>query len=171
MSSSLVQGRVWGLELFLKKTTGKFSGWLGYSYSSVERRFDFNGDGRVEKTENRASEIYPPKYSRPHSLNLVASYQMSQNNRFSLSWSMSSGQPYTPVVGKVYHAGESLGNPYSRVISIEGRKNSSRYPTYVRGDVAWIRDISPFGVNGKFKFQVINFYESLQLSTLYLESR
>ena len=150
-------GRVWGLELFLKKTTGKFSGWLGYSYSSVERRFDFNGDGRVEKTENRASEIYPPKYSRPHSLNLVASYQMSQNNRFSLSWSMSSGQPYTPVVGKVYHAGESLGNPYSRVISIEGRKNSSRYPTYVRGDVAWIRDISPFGVNGKFKLQVINF--------------
>lgn len=150
-------GRVWGLEFFLKKTAGKFTGWLGYSYSNVERRFDFNQDGTVEKTENRASEIYPPKYSRPHSLNFVTSYQMSRNNRFSLSWTVSSGQPYTPVVGKVYYGGDSRDNPYSDVISIEGRKNSSRYPPYVRGDIAWITDISPFGANGKFKLQVINF--------------
>jgi len=70
---------------------------------------------------------------------------------------MSSGQPYTPVVGKVYHEGDSLDDPYARVASIQGRRNSSRYPSYVRGDIAWIRDISPFGVNGKFKLQVINF--------------
>ncbi len=150
-------GRVWGLELFLKKTTGKVSGWLGYSYSNVERRFDFNADGIIEETENQASEIYAPKYSKPHSLNLVASYQMSENNLFSLSWTMSSGQPYTPVVGKVYHGGDSLDDPYASVISIEGKRNSARYPRYVRGDIAWIRDISPFGVNGKFKLQVINF--------------
>ena len=150
-------GRVWGLEFFLKKTTGRVSGWVGYSYSNIERRFDFNGDGRIEKTENQASEIYAPKYSRPHSLNLVGSYQISKKNRISLSWTMSSGQPYTPVVGKVYHEGDTLDNPYARLVSIEGRRNSSRYPPYVRGDIAWIRDISPFGVNGKFKLQVINF--------------
>ncbi len=150
-------GRVWGLELFLKKTSGKVSGWLGYSYSNVERRFDFNGDGKLEETENQASEIYTPKYSRPHSLNLVASYQVSKRNRVSLSWTMSSGQPYTPVVGKVYHEDGALDDPYARVISIQGRRNSSRYPAYIRGDIAWIRDISPFGVNGKFKLQVINF--------------
>ena len=150
-------GHVWGLEFFLKKTSGKVSGWLGYSYSNIERRFDFNGDGRVEKTENQASEVYTPKYSRPHSLNLVASYQVSKRNRVSLSWTMSSGQPYTPVVGKVFHEGDALDDPYTRVISIQGRRNSSRYPLYVRGDIAWIRDISPFGVNGKFKLQIINF--------------
>ena len=150
-------GRVWGLELFLKKTSGKFSGWLGYSYSNIERRFDFNGDGSIEKTENQASEIYAPKYSKPHSLNLVVSYQMNKKNRFSLSWTNSSGQPYTPVIGKVYDGGGALDNPYAGLINIQGRKNSSRYPPYVRGDIAWIRDISLFGVNGKFKFQVINF--------------
>ena len=150
-------GRVWGLEFFLKKTTGKVSGWIGYSYSNIERRFDFNGDGRVEKTENQASEVYAPKYSRPHSLNLVASYQVSKRNRVSLSWAMSSGQPYTPVVGKVFHESDTFDNPYARVISIQGRRNSSRYPPYVRGDIAWIKGISLFGVNGKFKIQVINF--------------
>ena len=150
-------GRVWGLEFFVKKTTGRVSGWLGYSYSNIERRFDFNGDGRIEKTENQASEIYAPKYSRPHSLNVVGSYQISKRNRISVSWTMSSGQPYTPVVGKVYHENSALDDPYARVISVQGRKNSSRYPPYVRGDIAWIRDISPFGVNGRFKLQVINF--------------
>ena len=150
-------GRVWGLELFLKKTTGRVSGWLGYSFSTVERRFDYNGDGKIEKTENQASEIYAPKYSRPHSLNLVASYQMSQKNLISMSWTLSSGQPYTPVIGKVYHGGESLDEPYANVISIQGRKNSSRYPLYMRGDIAWIRNISPFGLTGKFKLQIINF--------------
>ena len=70
---------------------------------------------------------------------------------------MSSGQPYTPVVGKVFHESGTFDNPYARVISIQGRRNSSRYPPYVRGDIAWIKDISLFGVNGKFKIQVINF--------------
>jgi len=151
------KGRVWGFEVLLKKSTGKLSGWLGYSYSDIERRFDYNGDGEIQETENEVSEIYTPKHSKPHSLNLVASYQMSKNNQFSLSWTISSGQPYTPVVGKVYDGGGDLDRPYAELMNIQGRKNSSRYPLYVRGDIAWLRDISLFGVNGRFKLQVMNF--------------
>ena len=51
----------------------------------------------------------------------------------------------------------ALNNPYAELINIQGRKNSSRYPLYVRGDLAWIRDVSLFGMDGKFKFQVVNF--------------
>jgi len=151
------EGHVWGFELLLKKSTGKLSGWLGYSYSDIERRFDYNGDGEIQETENEVSEIYTPKHSKPHSLNLVASYQMSKNNQFSLSWTISSGQPYTPVVGKVYDGGGDLDRPYAELMNIQGRKNSSRYPLYVRGDIAWLRDISLFGVDGRFKLQVMNF--------------
>lgn len=151
------KGRVWGLELLLKKNTGKFAGWVGYSYSDIEKRFDYNGDGKIQKTENEMSEIYTPKYSKPHSFNLVANYQMKRKNQFSLSWTISSGQPYTPVVGKIYDGGGDLNNPYAELINIQGQKNSSRYPLYIRGDVAWIRDISLFGVKGKFNFQIMNF--------------
>ena len=150
------RGRVWGVELLLKRTTGKLTGWLGYSYSDIERRFDYNGDGRFQRTENEMSEIYTPKYSKPHSLNLVTNYQMNKKHQFSLSWTMSSGQPYTPVVGKVYDGGGALDDPYAELININGRKNSSRYPLYIRGDIAWIRDISLFGMKGRFKFQVMN---------------
>jgi len=102
------------------------------------------------------SEIYTPKYSKPHSFNLVTDYQMNRKHQFSLSWTISSGQPYTPVVGKVYDGGGALDDPYGELININGRKNSSRYPLYIRGDIAWIRDISPFGVKGRFKFQIMN---------------
>jgi hypothetical protein len=151
------KGRVWGFELFLRKNAGRFSGWLGYSYSIIEKRFDYNGDGKIQETENEMSEIYTPKYSKPDSFNMVANYQMNKKNQFSLSWTISSGQPYTPVVGKVYDGGGSLDNPYAGLINIQGRKNSSRYPLYVRGDISWVKDISLFGMKGKRKFQVTNF--------------
>ncbi|MBN2282228.1 MAG: TonB-dependent receptor [Candidatus Marinimicrobia bacterium] len=151
------EGRVWGLELLLKKTTGKFTGWIGYSYSDIEKRFDFNNDGKVEKTNNEMSEIFAPKYSKPHSFNLVANYQMNEKNQFSLSWSMSSGQPYTPVVGKVYDGGGDIDAPFANVVNLYGEQNSARYPLYMRGDIGWIRKISPFGIDGKFKFSIMNF--------------
>lgn len=151
------EATVWGIELLLKKTTGKFTGWIGYSYSDIEKRFDYNGDGKVTETQNEMSEIFTPKYSKPHSLNIVTNYQLNQKNQFSLSWTMSSGQPYTPVVGKIYDGGGSPDNPYGEIINISGQKNSSRYPMYMRGDIGWTRDISPFGIKGKFKFQIMNF--------------
>ena len=151
------KGRVWGLEFLLKKSTGKLTGWLGYSYSNIERQFDYNGDGNIEKTKNEMSEIYTPKYSKPHSLNIVANYQLNKKDQFSISYTISSGQPYTPVVGKVYDGGGSLDDPYSELINIYGEKNSFRYPFYIRGDISWIRNLSFWGMDEKLKFQVINF--------------
>ncbi len=150
------KGRVWGVELLLKKTTGRLKGWLGYSYSNIERRFDFNDDGRVQKTDNEFSEIYAPIFSKPHSFNLAINYQHDPKNQLSFSWTISSGQPYTPVVGKVYHGNGDPGDPYSEQINISGRRYSSRYPLYIRVDIAWHRDISLFGMAGKFNIQVMN---------------
>lgn len=156
-SDDFITGRgvAWGLEFLLKKTAGKFTGWLGYSYSFVEKRIDFNGDGKIERARD---EIYHPNYYRPHSGNFVLTYQINAKNAISLTWSLSSGQPYTPVIGKVYTQSGygGLENPYS-LSTIYGRKNSAQYPAYYRGDIGWLMDIQPFGINGKFKVQIINF--------------
>jgi len=150
-------GHAWGVELLLKKTTGKLRGWLGYSYSYVERRFDFNGDGIILQTDNEFSEIYPPVFSKPHSFSLAINYQLGQKNLLSIAWSVSSGRPYTPVVGKVYHGYGNPEDPYAELINISGRRHSARYPLYIRGDVAWYRDVSLFGLKGRFFVQVVNF--------------
>jgi len=150
------KGTTWGIEFLLKKTAGKFTGWLGYSYSFVEKRIDFNSDGEINRSQD---EIYCPNYYRPHVGNLVLNYQINPKNAVSLTWSLFSGQPYTPVIGKVYTQSGfgSMENPYGQLTTIYGRKNSTLYPIYYRGDIGWLREIHPFGIRGKFKLQIINF--------------
>jgi len=150
------KGTAWGFELLLKKSTGKFTGWIGYSYSRLTRRVDFNSDGEIKKSDD---EIYNPKYDQPHSFNCVLSYKLNSKNSFGLTIKSASGQPYTPVVGKTFtqsNMGDYM-NPYSELRNIQGDRNSARYPAYFRSDVSWVRTIHPFDIEGKFKFQIINF--------------
>lgn len=145
----------WGIELLLKRNSGRLTGWMGYAYSVVENRIDFNGDGTIHRNDD---EIYCPNYHRPHNFNLYLSWELNAKNRISLVWTTSSGQPYTPIVGKVYTQSEfgDLENPYRNLVNLEGRINSGRYPYYLRCDLGWVRSIQPFGIPGKLKFQIIN---------------
>lgn len=145
----------YGLELLIKKNTGKVTGWIGYTWSSLEKRIDFNDDGMIKKS---AGEIYNPKYDRPHNLNCVVNYEWNSRNTVGLVITAASGQPYTPVVGKTYtQSGFGDPNyPYTEMQNITGRRNSARYPMYFRCDVSWSRNIKPFGKNGLMKFQILN---------------
>jgi hypothetical protein len=149
-------GKSQGLELILRKMHGKLTGWIGYSFNLVEKQIDFNGDGETRKSDD---EIYNPTYHRPHNLNILLSYKINKKNTINLGWTSSSGQPCTPVVGKVFTQSNfgSLENPYQNLVNIDGSKNSARYPSYMRGDLGWVRKITPFGIQGKFKLQIINF--------------
>ena len=58
----LVFGEGWsyGVELFVKKSIGDFTGWIGYTWAKSDRRFpDLN-----------SGNIYPAKYDRRHDLSL-----------------------------------------------------------------------------------------------------
>jgi len=147
---------VYGLEVLLQKSLGKISGWIGYSYSRLTKKIDFNSDGQIKKSRG---EIYHPKYDQPHAFNCVLSYQLNQKNSFGLTVAWNSGKPYTPVVGKTYTQSNmgSYLNPYADLRTIPGRRNSVRYPFYFRSDISWQRTIEWFGIAGRFKFQIINF--------------
>jgi len=148
--------QVYGTELLLKKNSGKLTGWLGYSYMQSQQQFDFNGDGQVVESDG---EIYSSKYDQPHALNLVLNYALNKKNTFGLTLTNSSSNLYTPTVGYVYtqNGGFSdLVNPYSNLTELQGFRNSARYPDYFRMDVSYSRQIHPFGIQGRFKIQVIN---------------
>ena len=150
------KGTAYGVELLLKKSAGNFTGWIGYSYSKLTRRVDFNSDGEIKESDD---EIYNPKYDQPHSVNCVLSYKLNERNSLGLTIKSSSGQPYTPVVGKTFsqsNMGDYL-NPYNELRTIQGERNSARYPVYFRSDISWVRTIYPFDLEGKLKFQIINF--------------
>lgn len=154
-------GEVYGIELLLRKNTGKLTGWIGYSYIYNRQRYDFNSDGKITE---EFGEIFAPQSDQPHTLNFVANYTLNKKNNFGFTISNSSGRPYTPTIGYTYTQNLSSGpggsdtynNPYGNLVELTGLKNSARYPMYLRLDVSWTHKISPFGWDGNFKFQIIN---------------
>lgn len=123
------QAYAWGLEFLVKKTTGKVQGWIGYTYAHTERKTDLHG-------------WYVPKYDRTHTLNAVADWQWTDITHVSMAISSSSGNPYTPILGR-YQKFIDYGYEYVGFWRDErllvGEKNSARYPMYFRWDISFIR--------------------------------
>ncbi len=148
-------GAAWGLEFLLKKTGGKLTGWLGYSYSRIRKEIDFNSDGILREREG---EIYFTNNDIPHSFNAVVNYRYNEKNNFGLTCSYSTGRPFTVNEGQVYATTDfsSPLYPYLGLTDIPGIKHGARYPSYFRIDINYIRSFNAFGTPGKFKIQLIN---------------
>ena len=145
-----------GIEFLYRFNKNKFSGWISYAFSKIERTVDFNSDGIIWDEQ----EIYPAKYDKPHSFNTLMSYMINDKYTMGLTTSFGSGQTYTPVIGKSYQTSVesygSLQNPYSSLGNIYGAKNSSKYPNYFRVDVSIARKMKLFGIDSELKVQIIN---------------
>jgi len=118
------RGRAYGVELLLKKTTGKLNGWLSYTYSRSLLQQD---DDRVNEEINDG-EWYPSNFDQPHDVTLVGNYRFSHRLSFSLNFTYQTGRPITLPVAK-YNYGGSERVYYSD-------RNAYRIPDFYRTDVA-----------------------------------
>ena len=84
------QGRAYGLELFLKKKTGRFTGWISYTLSKTE--IQINGINH--------NDWYPAKQDQPNNLALVGVYQLSKKWTLSANFVYNTGTPATFPSGK-----------------------------------------------------------------------
>ena len=111
-------GRAYGIELFMKKRSGDFNGWVGYTLSRTERRFDDISNG----------EYFPSKQDRTHDISLVGIYKLSR--RWTLSGTF------------VYNTGNAITFPSGKY-QVDGRtnfyyteRNGYRMPDYHRLDLS-----------------------------------
>lgn len=74
-----------GIEVFLKKTSGKTKGWIGYTWSKTNRKFDNINGG----------EFFPYKYDRRHDISLVLMHQLNKKWDIACNWVYGSGYTYT----------------------------------------------------------------------------
>ncbi len=90
--SRLIQGKgsAYGVELLVKKETGKFTGWISYTLSWAWRKFDTLNEG----------ERFPSRYDRRHNGALVMQYAFHKNWSVSSVWEFISGSRFTPVIGQ-----------------------------------------------------------------------
>lgn len=77
------EGRAYGAEFFIQKTTGNTSGCLAYTLAKSERRFP---DGAIS-----GGEWFPYKYDRRHQLHVVINHKFSPRVDLSGTWSFSTG--------------------------------------------------------------------------------
>lgn len=110
-------GRSYGAEFLLKKNSGKFTGWLSYTYSKTEKQSDEINNG----------DWYPTKYDRTHDISLVGMYQFNKKWNISATWVYNTGNAVTFPNGKYLIEGQT--------VSYYTDRNSYRMPDYHRLDL------------------------------------
>lgn len=120
VEAELLFGKGWsyGVELFLKKKTGRFTGWLGYTWSKTERKF----------AEINQGEPFPAFQDRTHDISIVGIYDLSERWNVSATWVYSTGSAVTFPSGKYYLEG--------RLVNYYTERNGYRMPAYHRLDLA-----------------------------------
>ncbi|KAA9345657.1 TonB-dependent receptor [Adhaeribacter soli] len=148
------EGRAYGIEFFLKKKYGKFNGWVGYTLSRSERKFDQINNG----------SYYPAKQDRTHDISLVGIYNLNEKWTFSSTFVYYTGNAVTFPSGK-YRINDRIENLYTE-------RNGYRMPAYHRLDVGatWIRkktekfesswSFSIYNVYGRENAYIIQFEQS-----------
>ena len=112
------KGRAYGVEVLLKKKTGKFTGWLGYTLSRTERQVDGINDGNW----------YLARQDRLHDLSVVGIYDFNKQWTASATFVYSTGNAVTFPTGK-YEVDDE-------VLFVYTDRNGDRMPDYHRLDLA-----------------------------------
>lgn len=111
------KGWAYGAEFFVKKSKGKFTGWIGYTLSWTWRQFD----------EINYGKKFLAKYDRRHDASLVLTYDANKLWNFGMVWVYGSGNRGTLPNGFFLFEG-SQSFDY-------GLRNSYQFVPYHRMDV------------------------------------
>jgi hypothetical protein len=118
------EGKAYGVELMVKKLTGKINGWVSYTYS---RSLVQVNTGTTAEQIN-GGRYYPSNFDKPHDVTLIGNYRFSRRFSTSLNFNYSTGRPITLPLAK-YYVANSLRVYYSD-------RNAYRVPDYYRADFA-----------------------------------
>lgn len=150
-----VFGKGWsyGAEFFLKKRTGKTTGWIGYTWSKTLRQFDEINEGKT----------FPAKFDRRHDVAVTASHDLTPRWALSGTFVFATGNAITlPVQRYVFE-----GN----IVNLYGERNSYRMIPYHRLDVsATFKGKETKKFKSSWNFSVFNVYNRANPFFIYFEN-
>ncbi|WP_037361300.1 TonB-dependent receptor [Asinibacterium sp. OR53] len=111
-------GRAYGIEWLLRKKYGRLSGWVGYTLSKTERRFDQINNG----------QYFPARQDITHDISVVGIYKLSDRWTLSGTWVYNTGNAVTFPSGKYHVNGQT--------VFVYTERNGYRMPPYHRLDIA-----------------------------------
>lgn len=149
-------GRSYGLEFYLKKNTGKFTGWISYTLSKTKRKIQgINNDS-----------WYPSKYDRTHNLSWVGSYEYNNRLSFSANFTYQTGTHTTFPDSR--YSFEGLLVPYNS----ENSRNNYVLPSYNRLDLSatlYNKRIPGRKFHSNWVFTLYNVYKRKNAYSIYFQ--
>ncbi len=119
------KGWAYGIEVMLEKNIGKTTGWIGYTLSKSDRKFENLNFG----------EIFPAKYDRRHDISVALTHKFNDRVDIGATWVFGTGNSTTLAYQK-YSAGNiSTRGWWGNEIEYYGGRNNFRMPNYHRLDI------------------------------------
>ena len=158
IEEALAAGRAWsyGLEFYIKKNTGKTTGWVSYTLSNTQRQI----------AEINLGNPYSPRYNRPHNLAVVVAHQFSPRVTLAGNFIFTSGAAVTFPVGR-YQVGNQTVEYFE-----SGKRNADRLPDYHRADISLTLDgKQKKNWKGSWNFSIYNFYNRQNAFSIYFREK
>jgi len=164
LETELLSGKVmaYGAELLLRKTQGRFNGWLAYTLSRTQRKVD----GRYPEERVNNGNFYPVNYDKLHDLAIVGNYDFTRRYSFGFNFVLYSGRPISYPVGSYGISGFLIANFEIR--------NQERTPVYHRLDLS-------LSIKGNYKknkkwhgswvFSIYNVYARKNPYSIFFKAR
>jgi hypothetical protein len=111
-------GRAYGAEFLIRKSAGRFTGWIGYTLSRTEKKI--NGINN--------NEWYVARQDRTHDISVVGVYDLTKKWNLSATW--------------IYYTGNAVSFPSGKyqvdnqVVFYYTERNGYRMPAYHRLDLS-----------------------------------
>ena len=119
------KGEAYGVEMFFQKRKGNLQGWIGYTLAWTKRKFD----------ELNGGKVFFPKYDRRHDFSLAATYDLSDQITFGVTFIYATGLRYTLPPGQFIF--DPIGISGSSSVSLNyGEVNASKFPPYHKLDLS-----------------------------------
>lgn len=142
------RGTSYGIEAFIQKKKGRFTGWIGYTWSQSKRQFDDLNFGKE----------FPYKYDRRHDLSVVGIYSINEQWSLSGTWVYGTGNAVTLGNSNyisLYDSGLLLTGQRS---SFYEDRNNFRLNPYHRLDIGATYTKKKKGWNSVWSFGAYNAY-------------
>jgi hypothetical protein len=142
--------RAYGLEVLLRKNTGKLKGWIAYTLSKSEQRTP--GRNATETGINEGN-WYRSGYDKLHNLSITSTYEHNKKWTFGANFVLQTGQPVTYPNGQYEYQGITIPS--------YGLRNGNSLPVYHHLDVSATYIPKPNkkkNWQGEWVFSVYNLY-------------
>lgn len=148
IETSLLQadGKAYGFETSIRKTSGKWNGQLSYTFS----RSLLRTDSPFPFENINEARWFSANFDQPHQLSLVLRRQLSPIHALTLNFTFRSGRPFT-IPSSNYSVGGVVVTHYSP-------RNESRIPAYHRLDLSFSSDKTQLKEKGYRSSWALSFY-------------